>query len=237
MQLRPDLLILLAVLMRHIIIADAFAFMSIATTETFNHVIKRPMVPYELGVRLIHTPESLLQLHPSPGMLSLFRFVGCDPPVQIGNYSSILFRVGKKAGRHYNDDEEEEACLEGRMLTNKRHESHLVIMRGVMPLCTLNFSVESDKTSGHSLRIQGHIYGQREEERDARLYVQMWRQQMLVVLAGLILESMCMFVVADERVAIGQTPGKYNKGDSIAMDELHLRAYRKTVLKLSKQKE
>ena len=180
---------------------------------SFSHTIKRPLVPYDLGLRLIHTPESFLLLHPEANYLSLYHIDSSEPPnfARESNYSSIFFKF------HHGHDE-----LSGMMLTNRRDESNIAVLRKNKPICTMRMSVTHDHTSGHELRFDGQLHGQNE----------LWNQQLKIIIMGLVLESICFFVIADGRICIGQTTGKDFGGASLATEDPNLSAYRARVLKL-----
>ena len=180
---------------------------------SFSHTIQRPFVPFELGLRLIHTPETFLLLNPEPHFLSLFRLDSSEPPafVDKSDYSSIMFQF------HHGHDE-----FMALMLTDRLHESNLIVFRKERPICTMRLSVTHDTSSGHELRFDGQLYDQND----------IWKQQLKIIMMGLVLESMCLFVIAGDRLCIGQTTGKYYCGASIATEDSNLKAYRAHVLKL-----
>ena len=192
---------------------------------SFSHTIHRPYIPFELGVRLIHTPETFLLLKPEAHFVSLFRLDGSEPPAFLrdSDYSSVQFRFHHCSHHHsHHHSHHDHDELVARMLTNKQDESNIVVLQKNRPICTMALSVSRDKLSGHKLRFDGQLYGQNE----------LWRQQLKLIVTGLMLDSMCSFVVAGNRLCIGQTTGKHYSGASMVTEDGHLRAYRAAVLKL-----
>ena len=191
--------------------------MSMMMMESFSHVIKCPHVPYELGVRRIHSPESLLLLKPPARMLTLFRMEESAPPqTVVGTYSCVSF--GLRSKRQLSEP------LHARMLTNTRHESHLVLLsNNETPIVMMKLSVKREGPSGHTLHMQGQLFTD-----DAA--TALWQQQLRIIRMGLVLESMAaLFVVTPTRLVLGATAGKW-QSCGMGEEDPNLRLYRKAVL-------
>jgi hypothetical protein len=173
-----------------------------------------------MGVSLIHTPETLLMLKPSR---SLFRMVDvADKPQRKENdYYFITFDVAEN---------HEGEMLSVRMLTNQKHESHMVFMLKETPVCTLSLVVKRLGVAGHTLYMDESYF--QHESAVAR----MWRMQMFIVWAGLVLEPVRLLSVLEPMLLLGETSGKHNAGASAASEDFFLRLYRKRVFAAQKKR-
>lgn len=180
----------------------------------FSYTIQRPQVPYALGLRLIHTPESVLLLRLKPDFLSLFRMTESSSPTFFpsSNYSSVRFNL-----QHSHDEK-----LAGLMLTSRRDESNFVIFRKDSPICVMQLSVAHDGHAGHVLRCAGQLYG------DCTL----WKMQLHIIVTGLVLETLFLCALTRDHINIGQTVGAAFTGSSMSEEDANLSHYRSNVLKL-----
>ena len=202
-----------------------------ALVTPFYHVIERPTISYDMGLQLIHTPENILLMSADP-VLTLFRLKEpASRPQKIdGNYSFISFdlvpsSMMMKARKSRSALHNEHKDIGIRMLTNKKHESHYVVMDQDEPICTMNMVVKKLGPRGHTLSIEGQYYGEKE-------LTGLWKLQMFIILAGLMLESMCLHVFCGkETVAMGRTTGKYALTGS-RDEDYYLKLYRKGVLRM-----
>ena len=204
---------------------DAFS-----VPEGFHHLIKSPEnMPFEMGVTLIHSPETFLLLQPAPAMLSLFRFEESEWPQQIPNtnYVYVAFTCTGRFARHHR------VRLHGRMLTDKRTESHLVIgLDNKTPLCTATLSVSRPPKGGFHLLVEGQLYATANEAENAATVVAMWRQHMMLVLLGLYFKSVAFVLLSEKHVAIGDTAGTDSPAGGISNvhDDANMREYRRLAI-------
>ena len=198
--------------------------------DTFSHTILRPTVPYEMGVRLIHTPETLLLLRTPPDGLTLFRIKEpADAPqhIKCTNYTYVRFDICNRL----NSDESERDDLSVRMLTNRCDESHFAILHKETPICTMAFKAKALGVGGHLLEIDGSYYGE-------KCVLDLWKAQMFVVIMGLTMESAWTYVQHphEPELVMGKTAGKYSGGGTLATEDFFLKLYRKRVMRLAKKK-
>jgi hypothetical protein len=129
------------------IVVDAFV------GHTFVHTFKFPSIPYEMGLRHIHSPESFACYKPVvvPG----FQLVGSATPMRLNNYSMIEFDFRTLAGPTH-----------ARMLTNSANRSNLILSlprtpsEPDMPFCAMRFDVGRYGVRGHAVTLRGQVFGE-----------------------------------------------------------------------------
>jgi len=112
------------------------------------HSFDFPFVPFELGIRHIHTPEHLVHHHATlPG----FRLVSTDFPARAGGSSNVIgFRFRTWLGG---------AEQQARMFTDARDRSSVMVFDADdRALLLANLRVEPLGAQGHRLRVDATVF-------------------------------------------------------------------------------
>lgn len=120
-------------------------------STTFTHTFHFPGIAYDLGVRHIHTPESLGCTKPLlvPG----FALGPVDPPVVTQGYSMVTFGFRTMFGGAH-----------ARMMTDSRCSSHLILSglsKGGIPntpVCVVQLDVAREGAHGHSITARAQFF-------------------------------------------------------------------------------
>ena len=121
--------------------------------HTFAHTFKFPSIPFDMGVRHIHSPEYFACYKPVvvPG----FEVIQAQPPMRLNNYSMIEFDFRTLLG-----------VTHARMMTNCDTRSHLILSHPASstvadtPFCAMRFDVQRHGTRGHAVTLRGQVFGE-----------------------------------------------------------------------------
>jgi hypothetical protein len=194
-----------------------------------------------MGLRLIHTPETLLLLRTPPDALSIFQLkepAEAPKNIKSSNYTYVRFDIcNRLLGQHHKHDDDNEDKkkrhddLDVRMLTNRYDESNFAILHKNTPICTMVFKAKPLGVCGHMLEIDGAYYGD-------TCVLDLWKSQMFVIVMGLTMEATWTYVQHpyEPTLVMGKTEGKYLGGGSLATEDFFLKLYRRRVMRLAKKK-
>ena len=165
----------------------------LSMSVAFEHSLTFPSIPYELGLRFIHTPENwmLLPSTKNAGRLpSLFRFVGSESCAVVGDYCTTRFHMRPLMYK----DEGNNVDIAVHMLTSQEDECMFVLKNEKNALLsTVNLSVRRKGAGGHVLRMEGEIFPF--ADGNAAL-ADVWNQQLQVIVSGLALFQQESIVVS-----------------------------------------
>ena len=171
------------------------------------------MIPYQVGLKFIHTPENMLLLRCPKNPSGLFHLVDTQPYLVTNDYCSINFHIQQK----------HEEMISVCMFTKAITESHMVMLDPAHKvLATLNMRVTPEGTSGHSLSVS---YSADTED---------LREQMLIVIAGLLFiqyDMLLSLTPNNSMIIISKLNGMqcFMHSSSRANEEPNLSAYRQTL--------